>query len=155
MQRPFLQRPGLLRHSFRSASVRREKMAGWDEYRGKSFQLHRVCENCLSLTHTSLSIWSALHARRADAHEGTDKILTGHTLGVTVIQSLRALILVWYGIRDGKKVKYIKMKHKEKQLHCIASALKSICVLDVAPNYDDTGRCQCRYQGNKSETSNN
>lgn len=40
------------------------------------------------LTHASLSIWSALHTRRADTHEGTDQVLTGHTLRVTVIQTL-------------------------------------------------------------------
>lgn len=49
----------------------------------------------LLLTHTSLSVWSALHAGRADTHEGTDQVLTGHTLGVTVIQTLGALVVVW------------------------------------------------------------
>lgn len=49
------------------------------------------------LTHTSFSIWSALHASRADTHKGTDQVLAGHTLGVTVVQTFRALVLVWRG----------------------------------------------------------
>lgn len=53
------------------------------------------------LTHASLSIWSVLHARRADTHEGTNQVLTGHTLGVAVVQTLGALVLVWT-MRDSK-----------------------------------------------------
>lgn len=30
--------------------------------------------------HTSVSIWSTLHTKRADTHEGTNQVLTGHTL---------------------------------------------------------------------------
>lgn len=44
--------------------------------------------------HTSLSIWSALHTRWADTHEGTNQVLAGHALRVTVIQTFCTLILV-------------------------------------------------------------
>ena len=47
------------------------------------------------LTHAALSVWSALHARRADAHEVPDQVLAGHALGVAVVQPLGTLVLVW------------------------------------------------------------
>lgn len=57
-----------------------------------------VCYDCprvSSLTHASLPIRSALHARGADAHEGADQVLAGHALGVAVVQALGAFVLVW------------------------------------------------------------
>lgn len=57
--------------------------------------LNRPGPRVSSLTHASLSVRPALHARRADAHEGADQVLAGHSLGVAVVQALGAFVLVW------------------------------------------------------------
>lgn len=44
--------------------------------------------------HAAISVRSVLHARGADTHESANQVLTGHALGLTVIQPLRTLILV-------------------------------------------------------------
>lgn len=97
--------------------TKEQRRGGWRKWRTRDNPVttqQLVCEDSCERhrletrlpTHTSLSIWSPLHARRADTHEGTNQVFTGHALGVTVIQTLRTLILVWWGTtRDELSVK--------------------------------------------------
>lgn len=63
----------------------------------------------VSLTHAALAVWTPLHAGGADTHEGTNEVLTSHPLGVAVVQTFRALVLIWWGRGgDGGRPKVLK-----------------------------------------------